>query len=54
MKYFEKIPGRLVFLSPINPEDVEVYTYDFSPDGSHLGAVLLPSVTRRESVLSNA
>lgn len=26
MKYFKKLEGRNVFLSPINPEDLEVYT----------------------------
>jgi len=26
MRYFSKIPGRNIYLSPINPEDAEIYT----------------------------
>jgi RimJ/RimL family protein N-acetyltransferase len=26
MRYFKKIPGERVYLSPINPDDVEIYT----------------------------
>jgi len=56
MKYFRKIEGPRIFLSPINPEDVEIYTKWINnlPMSIRLGSAIQTfSLLREKNVLEN-
>lgn len=56
MKYFKKIEGQRLYLSPINPDDAEIYTTwinDLSMSLRIGSAAEVYSLTREKTVLEN-
>jgi len=42
MRYFEKIPGERIFLSPMNPDDAELYTKWLNDPAVAMGLTMYP------------